>query len=167
MCVSLQNRSHIHIHSLFIYIVLPFSLLGSVTNYKWLQWDWSLWLNLHYRAHAPSSLLWSLLIITETAPYPQLIGWGESQQRGNNHRMSADDGHRDAGVVVVVTVSYHVNCMQMCTCNRRGSGIKGFGLLIGFHFSHLVQSVFFCINHSYLLFWPIRVFNLWTSPKCN
>lgn len=66
--------------------------------------------------------------------------------------MSADDGHRDAGVVVVVTVSYHVNCMQMCTCNSRGSGIKGFGLLIGFHFSHLVQSVFFCINHSYLLF---------------
>lgn len=33
-CVSLQRRSHIHIHSQFIYIAVPFSLLVSVTNYK-------------------------------------------------------------------------------------------------------------------------------------
>lgn len=72
-CVSLQHRGHIHIHSQFIYIALPFSRLVSVTNYKWLQWDWSLWLNL-CKAHAPSVLLWSLLIITGTRLYPQLIG---------------------------------------------------------------------------------------------
>lgn len=80
-CVSLQHLSHTLIRSQFIYIALPFSLPISVTNYKWLQWDWSLWLNLHCKAHAPSRLLWSLLIITGTRLYPRLIGWDTAERK--------------------------------------------------------------------------------------
>lgn len=127
--VSLQHCSRIHVHSQFIYIAVPFSLLVSVTNYKWLQWDWSLWLNLHCKAHAPSLLLWSLLIITGTRIYPQLIGWVAAERKQSQN--VRDDGHWNVGVAVV-TASYHVNGMQMCTCTSWGSGMKDCGLLIRF-----------------------------------
>lgn len=125
-------------HSQFIYIALPFSMLGSVTNYKWLQWDWSLWLNLHWKAHTPSLLLWSLLIISGTRLYPQLIGRvsAEGKQSQNVSRWWTLE--RRSGVV---TMSYHVNGMQMYTCTNRGGGMKDCGLLIGLFL--LIKRIFF------------------------
>lgn len=133
-CVSLQHSSRIHIHSQFIYIAVPFSVLVSATNYKWLQWDWSLWLNLYFKAHAPSLLLWSLLIITKIRLYPQLIGWvAAGRKQSQNVR---DDGHWNVGVAVV-TASYHVNGMQMCTCTSPRWGTNDCGLLIRLFFPPL------------------------------
>ena len=60
--------------------------------------------------------------------------------------MSADDGHRDVGVVVVVTGSYHVNGMQMCTCTSGRSGMKDCSLLI--RFFTLMLSFFFFLHQS-------------------
>lgn len=147
---SLQHGSRIHIHSQFIYNAVPFSVLVSATNYKWLQWDWSLWLNLYCKAHAPSLLLWSLLIITKIRLYPQLIGWVAAERKQSQN--VRDDGHRIVGIAVV-TASYHVNGMQMCTCTSRRWGTNDCGLLIRFFFFFSPQVEYlFCINHSWLLF---------------
>lgn len=134
-CVSLQHGGRFRIHSQFIYIAVPFSALVSSTNYKWLQWDWSLWLNLHCKAHAPSLLLWSLLIITKIRLYPQLIGWVAAERKQSPN--VRDDGHWDVAVAVV-TASYHVNGMQMCTCTSRRWGTNDCGLLIRFFHSSRV-----------------------------